>query len=566
MVEPLKSGGILQSCADELQPRTVMMARCKVLLLGPSLVAVWVSSSLAGRALAWQQSSSLAFHSVIPRQLAVRRSNRRCFESSAAILKWRVSSFWSARPFLSSSSTRTTSALLSHRGFLSISDSFEGGNIELLDQTISASEDDEVNTVTIRLGIKPDVYTELERTAHLQYFAFRATPLLSNRTIQAIFIIDNASQVSYPRAWKGSTVFVGTNLLDAHSWRRVLNTFYNETSGELSWTYDFISTNEKEEERCRSGGGGGGGPQYFCYFPPFTYTQHLDLMAHCAQHSTARVESLGQTLEGRDMDCVTIGSGKTVAWIIHRQHPGEPMASYFAMGLLSRLLGLTTHGEVDGSVHEALRRYTFHIVPLMCPDGAVRGHLRTNGVGANLNREWATVVPEYEAPSPQRSPEVYAVLQRMTQTGVDVFVDVHGDEELPFNFLSGSEGSLHWGRRLEALHGAFVASYCRANTDMQATVGYSKPSTPGRRRAAPNIATNAIADRFNCLAVTLEMPFKDCLSNPDPERGWSPNRARMLGASLLDALCYVHPYLRMEEDLGTLLPIEDAYIKPSRSY
>jgi murein tripeptide amidase MpaA len=29
--------------------------------------------------------------------------------------------------------------------------------------------------------------------------------------------------------------------------------------------------------------------------------------------------------------------------------------------------------------------------PNMCPDGSVRGYLRTNSVGANLNREWATV-------------------------------------------------------------------------------------------------------------------------------------------------------------------------------
>lgn len=42
-----------------------------------------------------------------------------------------------------------------------------------------------------------------------------------------------------------------------------------------------------------------------------------------------------------------------------------------------------------------LQLCTFRIVPHMNPDGAVMGHLRTNAVGANLNREWATT-GEYE--------------------------------------------------------------------------------------------------------------------------------------------------------------------------
>ena len=58
----------------------------------------------------------------------------------------------------------------------------------------------------------------------------------------------------------------------------------------------------------------------------------------------------------------------------------------------------------------------------MNPDGAVRGHLRTNACGANLNREWCTT-GEYEAPTLARSPEVLHALAAMDATGVDVFVD-----------------------------------------------------------------------------------------------------------------------------------------------
>jgi hypothetical protein len=60
------------------------------------------------------------------------------------------------------------------------------------------------------------------------------------------------------------------------------------------------------------------------------------------------------------------------------------------------------------------------------------------------------------------------VLKAMDRTGVDAFLDVHGDEELLFNFLAGAEGCLNWGSTPSNIcRGAFLASYTRANADMQ---------------------------------------------------------------------------------------------------
>ncbi len=41
---------------------------------------------------------------------------------------------------------------------------------------------------------------------------------------------------------------------------------------------------------------------------------------------------------------------------------------------------------------------------------------------------------------------------------------------------------------------------------------------------------------FGCLAMTLEMPFKDNADMPDTIYGWSPERSMKLGASQLDAI------------------------------
>ena len=122
------------------------------------------------------------------------------------------------------------------------------------------------------------------------------------------------------------------------------------------------------------------------------------------------MRSLGQTLDGREIDCVSVGTGALQAWVIHRQHPGESMAAFYATGLLNRLLGLQTGGSVDPVAQQLLSQCTFHVVPSMNPDGALRGHLRTNAAGANLNREWAPT-GSYAAPTLERSPEVYYTLQ-----------------------------------------------------------------------------------------------------------------------------------------------------------
>ena len=216
-------------------------------------------------------------------------------------------------------------------------------------------------------------------------------------------------------------------------------------------------------------------------------------------------------------------------------------------------------------MQKLLQLYTFYIVPCMCPDGGVLGHLRTNSVGANLNREWCTK-GDYEAPTLERSPEVYSVLKKMDETGCDLFLDVHGDEEIPYNFISGADQIPHWCQRLESLHGAFTSAYARATTDFQRVFGYPPAETPEDAAKYMNVATNQIGNRFQCLAMTLEMPFKDCRSNSDPERGWNPARSRQLGAAVVAPLLYVHPFLRSDEEFWNQLPAEDGKIATTDDY
>jgi murein tripeptide amidase MpaA len=173
-----------------------------------------------------------------------------------------------------------------------------------------------------------------------------------------------------------------------------------------------------------------------------------------------------------------------------------------------------------------LAKATVHVVPNMNPDGTRRGHLRTNAVGVNLNREW-------HAPTPERSPEVLCVRDAMDATGVAFAIDVHGDEAIPANFIAGFEGIPNWTEDHGAKFYAFGRRLAEHTPDFQTEKGYEKSSAGN---ANLSMSTNQLAQRFGAVSVTLEMPFKDHDPNPDAEFGWSPERSRALGVSCLEVL------------------------------
>ena len=249
------------------------------------------------------------------------------------------------------------------------------------------------------------------------------------------------------------------------------------------------------------------------------------------------VQHLGQTLDGRDLTLLRVTDDRSAVpseqkrkvWLIARQHPGEAMAEWFVQGFLERLLDA---GDPVSRV--LLGRCVFYVVPNMNPDGAVRGNLRTNAAGVNLNREWA-------APSMAQSPEVFLVRRKMQELGVDLGLDAHGDEGLPYNFCVGTEGNPGYTPRLEALENTFKRAWVSTCPDFQTNQGYGR-AKPGE--ANPTLATNWVAQNFDCLAFTIEMPFKDNANLPDTQVGWNGRRSQKLGASVLLPILAVVEQLR----------------------
>ena len=372
---------------------------------------------------------------------------------------------------------------------LSISTQFDSGAIEVV------LADDAAD---VQLRIQRD-----NAAAFAQWFHFR----LQGAAGQAVTLrFLNASQCAYPDGWDGYRVVASH---DRQHWFRI-PTHYDGTEMTAQVTPEANSI-------------------WFAYFEPYSWERHLDLVGKAAASPHVQLKHLGQSVDGRDMDLLRItDSGSTVAdvarrkvWVIARQHPGETMAEWFVQGMLERLLD-----PDDALARALLQQCVFHVVPNMNPDGSVRGNLRTNAVGANLNREWTQ-------PSMERSPEVLLVRARMESTGVDLCLDVHGDEGLPYNFVAGSDGIPGFGPRLKDLQNSFKTAWSAANPDFQDRVNYGATHA---NKANMALATNWVAHRFDCLALTIEMPFKDNADLPDPVHGWSSARSRKLGASVLQAV------------------------------
>jgi murein tripeptide amidase MpaA len=194
------------------------------------------------------------------------------------------------------------------------------------------------------------------------------------------------------------------------------------------------------------------------------------------------------------------------------------MAEWFVEGMVDALLDVA-----NPFGRQLLQEAVFYVVPNMNPDGSVRGNLRTNAAGANLNREWLN-------PTMERSPEVFLVLNKMKQVGCDLFLDIHGDEGLPYVFTAGSEALESWSKDDAARQQRFVDDFKIASPDFQDEFGYGEsPLTP----ETLTMGSPHISHAFGCLSLTLEMPFKDNANDPDPVTGWDGARSARLGAAIL---------------------------------
>jgi murein tripeptide amidase MpaA len=356
-----------------------------------------------------------------------------------------------------------------------ITSQFDAGAIDIID----ASQPD-----NIRLNIRADNACEFR-----QWFYFRLHDV--HHTALTVRL-ENAGTCTYAPGWEG---YQAVASYDRQTWFRITTDYDGQT---LTLRHTPAHND-----------------LYIAYFAPYSYERHLNLVALANTHT--RVGSLGNSVEGRPIDCISWGKGKLPIWIIARQHPGETMTEWLTEGLLNRLFN-----NNDVIARQIKQIATLHIVPNINPDGAIHGNLRSNAVGINLNREWMH-------PSMDRSPEVYHVRNAMHTTGVSLFLDIHGDETIPHVFTDGCSMIPDYPAASIVQEQAFTQLLAATTTDFQTQHGYAPDRFSDEMLT---LASKYVGHAFGCVSLTLEMPFKDHNNHPDTTYGWSPARSQQLGKDL----------------------------------
>ncbi|CAL4124937.1 unnamed protein product [Meganyctiphanes norvegica] len=172
---------------------------------------------------------------------------------------------------------------------------------------------------------------------------------------------------------------------------------------------------------------------YYAFTYPFTYSESQSMLealdrkfpANCPTLYYHR-ELLIYSLDGWRQDLITVSSntgkseereeriaslfpnheelrphqfpGKKVVFVSARVHPGETPSSFVFNGFLNFI--------VSNNPRAVLLRdmFVFKLIPMLNPDGVVRGHYRSDQRGVNLNRV-------YSDPSSVLHPTIYAARQ-----------------------------------------------------------------------------------------------------------------------------------------------------------
>lgn len=364
----------------------------------------------------------------------------------------------------------------------------DSGNIEIINA---------VDAQNIRLKIRSDNKADCR-----QWFNFVVEGAIDEAFT---LVIEDADPVSHP-VWD-----------DAGGSYRATATANDQDLPRLDTTFD------KEKKTLTIRGTLTNETMQIAFFRPYPYGRHLALIEIARTIPNCIVSSLGQSVEGRDITLLTIGTpgpAKKNIWVIARQYPGETMAEWYAEGLIEHL---AAGGDILPTLDE---NAVLYIVPNMNPDGSYLGHCRTNAAGEDLNRQWDI----YD--NQDTAPEVYYVRKAMLKEGVAAFFDIHGDETNPYVFPDARGLGCTEHPEMMTLEAEFLEDYIALQPESK-----YKQDHPGQ--ANLNMASTFFAERLGCLSFVLEMPNKELASGQD----WTANDCKQFGANLVDPLIKLIPKL-----------------------
>jgi murein tripeptide amidase MpaA len=160
---------------------------------------------------------------------------------------------------------------------------------------------------------------------------------------------------------------------------------------------------------------------------PYLESDFNRLMREMRGNPYLRRDVIGKSVQGRDLLLLTVASSRApeasrkVIWLMARQHAWEAGTSWVIDGALRYLL------SSDPQAIRLRSAYVFKMLPMCDPDGVVRGGVRYNLHGYDLNRNW-------DAFDARLRPEIFAEHQAIlgwldAGNRIDFFLNLHNTNE-----------------------------------------------------------------------------------------------------------------------------------------
>ncbi len=99
-------------------------------------------------------------------------------------------------------------------------------------------------------------------------------------------------------------------------------------------------------------------------------------------NSKFHVQKVGESIEGRDLNLISIGSGEQNIFLWSQMHGNEPTATQAIFDILNFLDG----PEFENEKKEILSKLKLHFLPMLNPDGA-EVYQRRNALSIDINRD-----------------------------------------------------------------------------------------------------------------------------------------------------------------------------------
>jgi hypothetical protein len=232
------------------------------------------------------------------------------------------------------------------------------------------------------------------------------------------------------------------------------------------------------------------GPRlYVARVEPYRVSDLNQMLASIRTNPLVHVETIGRTVEGRDLEMIRIGNPLALhrVFLRARAHPWEAGSSWVVQGLIERLL------REDDLSKKYLSSYCVYVLPMANIDGVVRGRTRFNSMGKDLNRDW-------DKPTDQLlAPENYTLetwLEKMIRNGQapHLALEMHND----------ASGQLHLSRPQVPQLKAYLEHMAVLERLLRQDTWFTEGSTPASFHNAGTLGDGWL-ERFGIDAAVHEL-------------------------------------------------------------